>query len=579
MTMKKYNVKNSVMNTAKKNKIYIACLLLLVAAATVSNVVPPLLMKQLIDYNFTLKTDDKLIFTALIYIGVIFASGVVNFLKEAVLTVLGQNITKDIRLVMVKKIEKINASYFSKNESGQIASRLINDVDAVSSMFTSGIAGMVIDLFKIIGVLISVFYLSISLGIISVVLLPVIYIITRFFQKKMLAAQVENRKQLGEVNNHIAESFKNIFMIKSFSKESYMEGKYGLILENNYETLEKVNFYDSIFSPIIRIIRALVIAFVAVMSSKELDYLGISVGMAAASIDLISSLFTPVENLGMELQSIQKSLSGVKRVDEFLSEEEDIKDNLEIFNLDLNSADIKFNNVSFAYESGKEVLKDISIEINPYEKVTFTGRTGVGKSTLFKLIVGLLKPTEGSITINGTDVFQIPNKDKRKIFGYVEQNFHMIKGTVADQVSLGDCDITMDQIKNTLNMVGLLEYVEGFEHGCYTVVQNDNIFSQGQRQLLSIARALVNNPPVLILDEITANLDQVTEEKIVSVIERAGKNRTILTISHRLSSMASADKIVILEKGMVKNIGTPEMLLKNDQWYKNHMKLENLTWQ
>jgi ATP-binding cassette subfamily B protein len=579
MTMKKYNVKNSVMNTAKKNKIYITCLLLLVAAATVSNVVPPLLMKQLIDYNFTLKTDDNLILTALIYIGVIFASGVVNFLKEAVLTVLGQNITKDIRIMMVEKLEKVNASYFSKNESGQIASRLLNDVDAVSSMFTSGIAGMVIDLFKIIGVLISVFYLSISLGIISVVLLPAIYIITRFFQKRMLAAQIENRKQLGEVNNHIAESFKNIFMIKSFSKESYMEEKYGLILENNYETLEKVNFYDSIFSPIIRIIRAVLIAFVAVMSSKELDYLGISVGMAAASIDLISSLFTPVENLGMELQSIQKSLSGVKRVDEFLGEEEDIKETKETFNLDLNSIDIKFNNVSFAYEKGKEVLKDISIQINTSEKVTFTGRTGVGKSTLFKLIVGLLRPTEGSITINGTDVFQIPNKDKRKIFGYVEQNFHMIKGTVADQVSLGDCNITMDQIKNTLNMVGLLEYVEGFEHGCDTIVQNDNIFSQGQRQLLSIARALVNNPPVLILDEITANLDQITEEKIVSVIERAGENRTILTISHRLSSMASADKIVILEKGMVKNIGTPEMLLKNDQWYKNHMKLENLTWQ
>lgn len=576
--MKKYNVKNSVINTAKKNKIYIACLLLLVAGATVSNVVPPLLMKQFIDYNFTLKTDDKLLFTAFIYIAVIFVSGVVNFLKEAVLTVLGQNITKDIRLMMVEKLEKLNASYFSRNESGQIASRLINDVDAVSSMFTSGIAVMAIDLFKIIGVLISVFYLSIRLGIISVVLLPAIYIITRFFQKKMLTAQIENRKQLGEVNNHIAESFKNIFMIKSFYKESYMEGKYGLILENNYETLEKVNFYDSIFSPIIRIIRAAVIAFVAVMSSEELDYLGISVGMAAASIDLISSLFTPVENLGMELQSIQKSLSGVKRVDEFLKEEEDVKETKEIFNLDLNSVDIKFNNVSFAYEKGKEVLKDINVQINPCEKVTFTGRTGVGKSTLFKLVVGLLRPTEGSITVNGIDVFQIPNKDKRKIFGYVEQNFHMIKGTVAEQISLGDCDITMDQIKNTLNMVGLLEYVEGFEQGCDTIVQNDNIFSQGQRQLLSIARALVNNPPILILDEITANLDQVTEEKIVSVIEKAGENRTILTISHRLSSMVSSDKIVILEKGRVKNIGTPEMLMKNDQWYKNHMKLENLTW-
>lgn len=576
--MKKYNVKNSVINTAKNNKGFIALLLVLVAAATVSSIAPPLIMKQLIDYNFTSKTDDKLIFTAVIYIMAIFASGALNFLKEAVLTVLGQNITKDILLLMVEKLERISASYFSKNESGQIASRLINDVDAVSSMFTSGIAGMAIDLFKIIGVLISVFYLSRGLGIITLVLLPAIYFLTRFFQKKMLGAQVENRKQVGEVNNHIAESFKNIFMIKSFSKEDYMEDKYVSILENNYDTLEKVNFYDSIFSPIIRIIRAAVIAFVAVMSSKELHYLGISVGMAAASIDLISSLFSPVENLGMELQSIQKSLSGVKRVDEFLREEEDIKEDINECNLNLNSIDIRFNNVSYAYEKGKEVLKNINIKINPCEKVTFTGRTGVGKSTLFKLVVGLLKPTEGSITINGKDVFQIPNKDKRKIFGYVEQNFHMIKGTVADQVSLGDKNIHMDNIKHALSMVGLLEYVEGFENGCDTIVKNDNIFSQGQKQLLSIARALVNNPPILILDEITANLDQVTEEKIVSVLEKAGENRTILTISHRLSSMVAADKIVILENGRVKNYGTPEMLLKNDEWYKNHIKLENLTW-
>lgn len=576
--MKKYNVKISVINTVKNNKIIIVLLLVLVAASTVLNIVPPLIMKQLIDYNFTLKTDDKLISTAVIYIMVIFATGAVNFLKEAVLTILGQGITKDIRLLMMEKLEKVSTSYFSRNESGQIASRLINDVDAVSSMFTSGIAGMVIDLFKIIGVLISVFYLSRGLGIISIVLLPVIYFITRFFQKRMLGAQVKNRKQVGEVNNHIAESFKNIFMIKSFSRESYMENKYSLILENNYNTLEKVNFYDSIFSPVIRIIRAAVIAIVAVMSSEELAYLGISVGMAAASIDLISSLFTPVENLGMELQSIQKSLSGVKRVDEFLGEEEDIKNNVEVSNMDLNRIEIKFNNVTFAYEKGKEVLKNISIRINPCENVAFTGRTGVGKSTLFKLVVGLLRPTEGSITINGTDVFHIPNKDKRKIFGYVEQNFHMIKGTVADQVSLGDKDISIDQIKNTLDMVGLLEYVEELENGCDTIVKNDNIFSQGQKQLLSIARALVSNPPVLILDEITANLDSVTEEKIVSVIERAGENRTILSISHRLSSMAAADKIVILENGKVKNSGTPEMLLKNDQWYKDHLKLEKLTW-
>jgi len=190
----------------------------------------------------------------------------------------------------------------------------------------------------------------------------------------------------------------------------------------------------------------------------------------------------------------------------------------------------------------------------------------------------LLQPSSGNITINNMDVFQIPNKYKRNIFGYVEQNFHMIKGTVAEQISIGDENITIDQIKNALEFVGLTEYINNLENGYDTIISNENIFSQGQKQLLSIARAIVTNPPILLLDEITANLDSFTEEKIVSVLQKASEEHTILTISHRLSSMIASDKIVILENGRIKNSGTPEMLLNDDEWYRNHIKLEKLTW-
>jgi len=300
--------------------------------------------------------------------------------------------------------------------------------------------------------------------------------------------------------------------------------------------------------------------------------------MIAASIDLISSLFAPVENVGMELQNIQKSVSGIKRVNEFFNETEDIKKSNEEYKLDNKNLNISFNNMSFHYEEGNDILRNINFEIKPNEKVTFVGRTGVGKSTLFKLAAGLLQPSSGNITINNMDVFQIPNKYKRNIFGYVEQNFHMIKGTVAEQISIGDENITIDQIKNALDFVGLTEYINNLENGYDTIINNENIFSQGQKQLLSIARATVTNPPILLLDEITANLDSVTEEKIVSVLQKASEEHTILTISHRLSSMIASDKIVILENGKIKNSGTPEMLLNDDEWYRNHIKLEKLTW-
>jgi ATP-binding cassette subfamily B protein len=398
----------------------------------------------------------------------------------------------------------------------------------------------------------------------------------------MLKAQIENRILVGKVNNHISESLKNVQMIKTYSKESYMEKNYSSYLLDNYKTIEKVNFYDSVFSPIIQLIRAMVIGFIVILSSKQLNYLGISLGMVAASIELISNLFAPIENLGMELQNIQQAVSGIHRVNDFYSEPEDHCKDSELKAEDIikDRADIRlsFNDVTFQYEKGTDVLQDISLHLTPQEKVTFVGRTGVGKSTLFKLVMGFLKPSSGSITINGIDVYNIPNSEKRKIFGYVEQSFHMITGTVADQISLQDENISMEQIENALDFVGLTDYVETLENGVDTVVNSATLFSQGQKQLLAIARAIVTNPPILLLDEITANLDSITEEKFVSVLQKASSAHTILSITHRLSSMIACDTVAILENGRVKNSGSPEELLQSDEWYRNHIALERMAW-
>jgi len=391
-----------------------------------------------------------------------------------------------------------------------------------------------------------------------------------------------NRILVGSVNNHISESLKNIRMIKAYSRESYMEKRYADYLLENYKTIEKVNFYDSVFSPIIIIIRAIVIGSIVLLSSKQLNYLGISLGMVAATIELISNLFTPIETLGMELQNIQEAVSGIHRVNDFYREPED---NCKINNLKANDiiADgeeviISFNNLTFHYQHGVDILQDISLKIKQNERVTFVGRTGVGKSTLFKLIMGLLKPSNGNIMINGTDVYSIPNSEKRRIFGYVDQNFHLIKGTVAEQISLQDKSITREQITNALELVGLTDYIAALENGLDTHVANDTLFSQGQKQLLAIARAIVTNPPILLLDEITSNLDSITEEKIVSVLQKVGNAHTILTISHRLSSMLACDTVVILDGGRIKNSGSPDILLQQDEWYRNHIALEKLTW-
>lgn len=581
--MKTNLVLNSILNVLKRNIIFFIFLLFVIISVVALSLIPPQLLKIIIDKHLINNNPHGLINIAIVYLIVILFVGIFDFIKEGLLVIIGQKITTEIRIEMIYKLEKINAIFFSNNESGIIVSYFTNDVNTINSLFTNGIVGMIIDCFKIIGIVISIGIFNINLGIFTVVLLPIIYITTRIFQKLMLKAQIKNRILIGKINNHISESLKNINMIKLYSKEKYMENKYKTYIEDNFKTVEKVNYFDSIYSPIIQLIRAIVISLIILLSSKQLHYIGITLGMVAASIDFISNLFFPIENLGIELQTIQSAISGIKRVNEFYDEKEDITKNSKLSAYEIipnrNYVSIKFNDISFSYIDNVNILENVCITINSLEKVTFIGRTGVGKSTLFNLIMGLYKPCKGSITINDIDVYDISNTEKRKIFGYVNQNFSFVTGNIFEQISLHDTNITEEEVFVSMKLVGLHEYIISLKNGYKTIIDNNNLFSQGQKQLLAIARAMVTNPPILLLDEITANLDSLTEKKIISVLQKVSDSKTILSISHRLSSMTVCDKVIILEKGTIKNIGTPDELLSKDNWYKQHTKLENLTWE
>ncbi|MCC3866734.1 ABC transporter ATP-binding protein [Terrisporobacter mayombei] len=536
-----------IINVFKEYKPLTFLLLFIIIGTIGFSLATPQVLKYIIDDYLTVG-GKSLLFPSLLYFATIVLLGIFNFGKEGVITIFGQKIIRKIKEEMMIKLEKIPIGYLSTNESGSIVSRFSNDVEAVGSLFTSGIVSMFVDAFKIIGIVISIWIFSYKLGILVLFIIPVVYFLTRKFQKKMLNAQRLYRVLTAKVNNHIPESINNIQMIKSFAKEEYMEDKYVNYLDESYEAMDKINFYDSIFSPIILVLRAVVIAIVVILSSDHLSFLGISIGTVAAAIELINNIFTPIENLGMELQNIQQSIAGIYRIDQFLNEKEETKKNVDftyekIINNNLN---IELNNVNFYYEEGENILENICLSIKYKESVTFAGRTGAGKTTLFKLILGLLEPSSGSATLSNVKVSEIPNYEKRKIFGYVEQSFSFIKGSVGEQISLKDEKISKEDIENAMKFVGLHDYIITLEEG-YDTFASHHLFSQGQRQLLSIARAIVTSPPIMLLDEITANLDSETEEKIISVLKSASSERTVLSISHRLSSVLTCDRIIKLE--------------------------------
>ena len=580
--MKTSLIRLSVSKVFKSNKRTVLLLFVTIVTLILVSLIPPQILRIIIDEHLILKRSQGLFLWGLIYMSLLLLNGALESIKEVLLTVLGQKITTKIRKEMIHKLGRVSARYFSREETGVVVSRMTNDVDSVSSMFTSGIISMFIDSFKVIGIIVSIGYFSRALGLVTLILLPIMLTVIRIFQNRMFKAQMNNRVLTGKINNHISESLKNMKLVKSYSIEAFMEKRYRRYLLENFITIEKSNFYDSIFSPIVQIMKTMVIALIVLLSVTEVNFPGISVGMVAAAIELITNLFSPIENIGMELQEIQQAFSGIRRVNEFYDEPEEVEKTtgLEVKEIisDQEAVRISLHGVTFGYEENLDILKGIDLEIKPMEKVALTGRTGAGKSTIFKLLMGFLTPGKGTITINGFDVTKIPNQFKRRIIGYVEQDFRFIKGSLREQITLNDEMITEEDVLRSINLTGFNEYVDELPEGLDTIVRDSAGFSSGQIQLLSISRALAANPPILLLDEITANLDSLTEEKILSVLDKASEKHTILSVSHRLSTMLSSDRIIILEEGKIRNEGTPERLLREDEWIKSKMILENLTW-
>lgn len=505
---------------------------LTIALSIIFSLLPPLMLEKIVD---TLTAGEQiLLFMAVGYFTIVAVSGLLDAAKESLITAFGQKVTHQIRTAMSEKLKRLPASYFVEREPGVTASRFVNDVDTVENLFTSGIISMTADLCNLVSILIIVFTKSMGLGLLLLLVTPLLFWMTRQFQKRMLKAQVENRVAVGRTNQQIPETLINMRTIRVLHQEPFMLARYGDTIEQSYQAQERSNFYDAIYSPIVVSVSSLLIGIVMAASAQSGTVqllFGMSAGTAAALIAYVSNFFGPLESIGMEIQNVQSAVAGVQRINEFLREPE-LKSTSEQVRGE--TIAVQVSNMSFRYhKQDQEIFRNFSLTVTEGENVILAGRTGAGKSTLVKLIAGLYQPQQGEVHVFGMPPDLIPENEKRHWFGYVEQQFRLVSGTVGDQVSLFDPQVTDVQIRQALDMVGLEEMVESFPNGIHAPC-TESLFSQGQFQLLAIARAVVLNPKILLLDEITANLDSQTEEMVLSALRAASQNRTVISVSHRL---------------------------------------------
>lgn len=494
-------------------------LLLSIVGSILLAVIPPLILAKMMD---TLALHQVLSVTLIVVYFIFYlAENLCISLRDTLMVAFGQKISHALRSAMMQFYTTLDTDTLNQQAPGSVVSRFLNDVDACT----------------LVSILVVVFQKAFGAFLLLVIVLPFLFGFTRFVQKSMLKNEIDNRNATAKTNAILPETVQNLLTIQNLKVQAFMEKRYGKAIQDSYEALQKTNFFDAIYSPVVLILNALVIGLLVLLCvdpKLDLSLFGMSVGTAVMSMQYISKVFEPIESIGMEIQVIQSSMASIHRIHDFFQlPVEDVTYKAETETTD---PIISIQNLSFAYPGGKEIFHDFSLTIQAGEQVTLQGRTGVGKSTLFKLILGLYTPKKGSVRIFHQNPSTLLPSQRRELLGYVEQSFHPVKGTIKEQITLFDDSISLSEVQKACQIVGLWESIEALPEKLDSPFQPE-ILSQGQWQLLSIARAIVKDPPLLLLDEITASLDRSTEQAVLTAMEKAMKDRTVLSISHRTSAI------------------------------------------
>jgi ABC-type multidrug transport system fused ATPase/permease subunit len=524
----------------------------------------PYLTMQVVDNDIT-KLHDKALMMKHIYIlvGLVFAETVLNFFLVYFSNFISQNVIRDIRERLYAKLIYFKTSFFDKTPIGQLVTRAVGDVETIATVYTDGFLMVFGDILRILFVLIMMFSTNVHLSYITLAILPLMVMITRFFQKRLKKAFGDERNWTANQNSFVQERLAGMSIIQVFNRQESEFKKFDDINITLKGALLRTVFIFSLFFPVVELISSLFIGFILFYGG----YITISAGVVIAFIQYISMLIRPLRQIADRFNNIQRGIVGAERVLGLMDEENAMPNNGTV-KKDHFAGKIEFQKVHFAYDEKQEVLKGIDFKVNPGETVAIVGATGAGKSTIISLITRLYDINSGNILIDDVDLKDYELYNLRSHIGVVLQDVFLFHGSIFENLSFGDDSITLDKIKAGAREIEVDQFIQQLPGGYdYVVSERGSSISLGQRQLLSFLRAYLSDPKILILDEATSSIDHESEKLIQRATEKITKNRTSIIIAHRLSTIEKADKIIVMEHGKIVEEGKHLELLDKNGYY------------
>ena len=566
---------NRMMGYITKHRRQSTLLIFAVIASTGINLLPPYMFTLAIDRYIENLDTNGLAFIATAFVVVYALTFVTQATQRYIINWLGAKLAYDVRLDLFRHLQKLSLDFYAKREVGSIVSRATNDVEKITELVTSGVAHVIADFVTLGGIFIIMVIMDVQLTLITFSILPLMAGFLYIWGRRVRVVYRATRRTIASVSAKMEESVSGMKEIQSFSREGETRKEFQRVNTDNMQANVQAGQLMSAFWPVVAVFTALGNCLVLWFGGSAVINGTLSVGVLFGFMSYLNRFFHPIEDLSTFWNSVQSALAAAERVFGIMDSEVVVRDAPDAADLPTIKGRIAYEGLTFSYEPGQLVLKEIDLEIAPNTTVALVGPTGVGKTTMINLLYRFYDPQQGRVTVDGHDLRGVTVESLRSQMAIVLQDTYLFSGTIMDNIKYGRLDATDEETIEVTKAVGAHEFIERLPEGYETDVrERGGRLSQGQRQLVSLARALLANPRILIMDEATSSIDAYTELIIQKAMDKVLKGRTSIIIAHRLSTVRNADKIVVLEEGRIAEMGTHSQLIERGGLYKRLYEMQ-----